>query len=79
MAFYVVHIWIAVLIAHGPQITSCKDILTTVKLCNNELFFEAMFFVMINFQKANTNIYTLLIILIVKSLQKELDSTNLPE
>jgi len=40
-------------------------------------FYEAIFFFIINFQKEKANTFKLLIILIVKSLQKELLSTNL--
>ena len=40
-------------------------------------FYEAIFFFIINFQKEKANTFTLLIILIVKSLQIELHSTNL--
>ena len=45
-------------------------------LCQEVDFYEAFFFI-INFQKEKANTFTLLIILIVKSLQTELHSTNL--
>ena len=76
MAFFVVQKWLAVLIAHHPQFTNCKGIHTTAKLGDK----ETMFLVIINFQKENSNTCmqcTLLIILILKSLQIELNSTNL--
>ena len=40
-------------------------------------FYEVTFFFVIIFQKENGNTFTLLIIFIVKSLQKEQNSTNL--
>ena len=46
-------------------------------LCQELDFYEAIFFFIINFQKEKANTFTLLIILIVKSLQIELHSTNL--
>ena len=46
-------------------------------LCKELDFYEAIFFFIINFQKEKANTLTLLIILIVKSLQIELHSTNL--
>jgi hypothetical protein len=46
-------------------------------LCLDVDFYEAIFFFIINFQKEKANTFTLLIILIVKSFQIELNSTNL--
>ena len=46
-------------------------------LCQELDFYEAIYFFIINFQKEKANTFTLLIILIVKSLQIELHSTNL--
>ena len=46
-------------------------------LCWEVDFYEAIFFFIINFQKEKANTFTLLIILIVKSLQIELNSTHL--
>ena len=46
-------------------------------LCQELDFYEAIFFFIINFQKEKANNLTFLIILIVKSLQIELHSTNL--
>ena len=46
-------------------------------LCQEVDFYEAIFFFIINFQNEKANTLTLLIILIVKSLQIELHSTNL--
>jgi hypothetical protein len=45
--------------------------------CQELDFYEAIFFFNINFQKAKANTFTLLIILIVQSLQRELHTTNL--
>ena len=42
-----------------------------------EFYAEKKFFFVIIFQKVNGNTFTLLIIFIVKSLQKEQNSTNL--
>ena len=53
MTFFVVQKWFAVLIAHHPQVTNCKGIHTTAKLGDK----EAMFLVIINFQKENSNTY----------------------
>ena len=46
-------------------------------LCRELDFYEAIFFFIIHFQKEKGNTFTLLIILIVKILQKEQNSTNL--
>ena len=46
-------------------------------LCQEVDFYEVFFFFIINFQEEKANTFTLLIILIVKSLQIELHSTNL--
>jgi hypothetical protein len=46
-------------------------------LCRELDFYEAIFLFIINFQKEKGNTFTLLIIVIVKSLQKEQNSTNL--
>jgi hypothetical protein len=46
-------------------------------LCPEFDFYEANFFFMINFQKEKANTFTLLIILMVKSLQIVQHSTNL--
>jgi hypothetical protein len=46
-------------------------------LCRGFEFYEVNFFFVIIFQKENGNTFTLLIIFIVKSLQKEQNSTNL--
>ena len=46
-------------------------------LCRELDFYGANFFFIFNFQKEKANTFTLLIILIVKSLQIELHSTNL--
>ena len=46
-------------------------------LCKELYFYEANFVFIINFQKEKANTLTFLIILIVKSLQIELHSTNL--
>ena len=47
-------------------------------LCRGFEFYEVIFFFfVIIFQKENGNTFTLLIIFIVKSLQKEQNSTNL--
>ena len=46
-------------------------------LCREVDFYEAFFFFIFTFQKEKANTFTLLIILIVKSLQIELHSTNL--
>ena len=48
-----------------------------VCLCQGFEFYEVKFFFVIIFQKENGNTFTLLIIFIVKSLQKEQNSTNL--
>ena len=48
-----------------------------VTLCQELDFYEADFFFIINFQKEKAVTLTLLIILIVKSLQVELHGTNL--
>ena len=49
-------------------------------LCRGFEFYEVKnFFFVFIFQKENGNTFTLLIIFIVKSLQKEQNSTNLPE
>ena len=45
--------------------------------CQKLNFYEANFFFIINFQKEKANTFTILIILIVKSLQIELHITNL--
>ena len=46
-------------------------------LCRGFEFYEVKKIVIIIFQKVNGNTFTLLIIFIVKSLQKEQNSTNL--
>ena len=46
-------------------------------LCRGFEFYEVKKFFVIIFQKENGNTFTLLIIFIVKSLQKEQNSTNL--
>ena len=46
-------------------------------LCRGFEFYEVNFFFVIIFQKENGNTFTLFIIFIVKSLQKEQNSTNL--
>ena len=46
-------------------------------LCQEVDFSEAIFFFIIDLQKERSNTFTLLIILIVKSLQIELYSTSL--
>jgi hypothetical protein len=46
-------------------------------LCRELDFYVAKFFFIINFQKEKANTFTLLIIIIAKSLQIELHSTNL--
>ena len=46
-------------------------------LCRGFEFYEVKFFFITIFQKENGNTFTLFIIFIVKSLQKEQNSTNL--